>query len=97
MGVFNSRNLTLDGRVICCGRRVSTGVGVGVATFTPLFHTSLEPDLMQVYLNPDEVLVELSLVQADPGFTAAFEGAMNCIRNIDRHNIPTRRRFMAKL
>jgi hypothetical protein len=52
---------------------------------------------MQVYLNPDEVLVELSLVQTDPGFTAAFEGAMNCIRNIDRHNIPTRRRFMAKL
>ena len=73
------------------------GVTVGVTTFTPLFHTSLVPDLIQVYLNPDEVLVELSLVQADPGFTAAFEGAMNCMRNIDIHNIPTRRRFIGKL
>ena len=113
------------GRVITCGRRVSTadgeaeglivgvgvGVGVGVdvgvglaegevdgvATFTPLFHTSLLPDLMQVYLIPDAVLVELSLVQAEPGLIAAFEEAVNCVRSIDIHNIAFRRRLMGKL
>ena len=88
--------------MIDCGRRVSVGVGVGVGliegvtTFTPLFHTSLLPDLMQVYLIPDAVLVELSLVQADPGFTAASAGVTNCMSKIDRHNIPISRRFIDK-
>jgi hypothetical protein len=51
---------------------------------------------MQVYLIPDEVLIEFILVQVDPGFTAAFEGAMNCMSKIDKHSIPIRRRFMGK-
>jgi len=105
------------GRVITCGRRVSTadgeaeglivGVGVdvglaegevdGVATFTPLFHTILLPDLMQVYLVPESTIVELSLVQAEPGLIAAFEEAVNCVRSIDKHNIAIRRRLMGKL
>lgn len=107
------------GRVITCGRRVSTadgeaeglivGVGVGVdvglaegevdgvATFTPLFHTILLPDLMQVYLVPESTIVELSLVQVEPGLIAAFEEAVNCVRSIDKHNIAIRRRLMGKL
>lgn len=95
------------GSVITSGRRVSVGegvgdgvtegLGVGVATFTPLLHTSLVPDLIQVYLIPNEILVELTLVQVDPGFTAAFEGATNCMSNIEKHSNPIRRRFIGKL
>ena len=56
---------------------VGVGVGVGVATgagflaATPLFHTNFLPDLTQVYLIPEDVLVLPSTLQAVPGLTAA--------------------------
>ncbi len=69
---------------VATGVGVAIGVGVGVGsaglktgfrfgftaalTATPLFHTSLDPDLTQVNFFPAEVAVA-------PAFTAAFEGA----------------------
>ncbi|ASY20160.1 hypothetical protein A7sIIA15_04705 [Candidatus Planktophila vernalis] len=57
------------------GVGVAEGVGVatgtGCLTATPLFHTNFFPDLMQVYLIPDDVLVLPSTLQAVPGLTAA--------------------------
>jgi hypothetical protein len=52
---------------------VGVGVGVGVAflTATPLFHTNFFPDLTQVYLIPDDVLVFPSVLHVVPGLTAA--------------------------
>ena len=57
----------------------TTGVGVGVAsgvglaaTFTPLFQTSLFPDLTQVYLMSFTVEVDFSFGQVSPGLTAAL-------------------------
>jgi len=59
------------------GSGVTTGTGVGVtvglaATFTPLFQTSLFPDLTQVYLIPFTVEVKFSFEQVSPGLTAAL-------------------------
>lgn len=59
---------------------VGEGVGVGVGltfgtTFTPLFHTSFFPDLMQVYLTPLVVDVAPNLPQLCPLLTAANAGA----------------------
>ena len=49
------------------------GEGFGLAaTFTPLFQTSLFPDLMQVYLIPLTVEVEFSFGQESPALTAAL-------------------------
>ena len=55
------------------GVRVGVGEGVGVTflTATPLFQTNFLPDLIQVYLIPDDVLVWPSTLQAVPGLTAA--------------------------
>ena len=61
------------------GVGIGVGVGVGVGegisvaffTATPLFQTNFFPDLMQVYLIPDDVLVFPSTLQAVPGLTAA--------------------------
>ena len=57
------------------GVGVAEGVGVatgtGCLTATPLFHTNFLPDLTQVYLIPDDVLVLPSTLQAVPGLTAA--------------------------
>jgi hypothetical protein len=50
---------------------VAAGVGLA-ATFTPLFQTSLFPDLMQVYLIPFTVEVDFSFGQVSPGLTAAL-------------------------
>jgi hypothetical protein len=57
----------------------SAGVGEGVAaafglaaTLTPLFQTSLFPDLTQVYLIPFTVEVKFSFEQVFPGLTAAL-------------------------
>jgi hypothetical protein len=53
---------------------VGDGVGVGLTTgttFTPLFHTSFFPDLMQVYFTPLYVEVIPALLQLCPAFTAA--------------------------
>jgi len=53
------------------GIGVGVGVGVAVLTATPLFQINFFPDLMQVYLIPDDVLIFPSTLQAVPGFTAA--------------------------
>ena len=53
------------------GVALGVDVGVGVALTTPLFHTNFFPDLTQVYLIPDDVLVLPSTLQAIPGLTAA--------------------------
>jgi hypothetical protein len=47
------------------------GVGVGFFTATPLFHTNFFPDLTQVYLIPDDVLIFPSVLHVVPGLTAA--------------------------
>ena len=49
---------------------VGVAKGVEVVTFTPLFHTSFLPDLMHLYLIPETVVAELSLVQGAPALTA---------------------------
>jgi len=57
------------------GVEVTFGVGVGeglVGTFTPLFQTSLFPDLTQVYLIPFTVEVEFNFAQVSPALTAAL-------------------------
>ena len=67
------------------GVGVAAGVGVGSTglktgfksgfaaafTDTPLFHTNFLPDLTQVYLIPDDVLVFPSVLHVVPGLTAA--------------------------
>ena len=55
------------------GVGVALGVGVGVTFFTatPLFQINFFPDLTQVYLIPDDVLVWPRVLQAVPGLTAA--------------------------
>jgi hypothetical protein len=53
------------------GVGVATGLGFGAATFTPLFHTSFLPLLMQVYFLPAMVEVAPSLLHTEPDFTAA--------------------------
>ena len=50
---------------------VGLGEGDGLETFTPFLHISFFPDLTQVYLIPDVVLVFPSTLQAVPGLTAA--------------------------
>jgi hypothetical protein len=62
-----------DGVGVCVTTEVGVGVGFGLAaTFTPLFQTSLFPDLMQVYLIPLTVEVEFSFGQESPALTAAL-------------------------
>jgi uncharacterized membrane protein YccC len=74
------------------GVGVTTGVGAGVGLTgfrtgfksgfaaaliaTPLFHTSLLPDLMQVYFLPAAVAVTPALVHFVPALIAANEGAL---------------------
>jgi len=65
-------------------------ITVGLTTFTPLFHTSLVPDLMQVYFNPAETVVDFSLLQVLPALVAAFDEAVRCVRKIVRHIAITR-------
>jgi hypothetical protein len=58
------------------GLKTGFRFGLGAAlTVTPLFHTSLDPDLTQVNFFPAEVAVAPALVHLAPAFTAAFEGA----------------------
>ncbi len=93
------------------GVGVATGVGVGVGsaglktgfrfgfaaalTATPLFHTSLLPDLTQVYFLPPVVDVAPAFVHLAPAFTAAKDGA--AIKEIATTKAKKRReRFMAK-
>jgi uncharacterized membrane protein YjjB (DUF3815 family) len=79
------------------GVAVGVGVGVGVGstglktgfnsgfaaafTDTPLFHTSIFPDLTQVYLTPAAVLVCPCFAHLVPGFTAAFAKGVTVERN----------------
>jgi hypothetical protein len=49
---------------------------VGLTTFTPLLHTRLVPDLIQVYLIPAETVVDLSLLQVVPVLATALAGVM---------------------
>jgi hypothetical protein len=63
----------------CATTGAGAGVGEGVAagfglaaTLTPLFQTSLFPDLTQVYLIPFTVEVKFSFEQVSPGLTAAL-------------------------
>jgi hypothetical protein len=59
------------GETTGAGFGVAEGVGLA-ATFTPLFQTSLFPDLTQVYLIPFTVEVKFSFEQVSPGLTAAL-------------------------
>jgi hypothetical protein len=78
------------GEGIGVGSGVGVGVGVGstglntgfkfglgaALTATPLFHTSLVPDLMQVNFLPPAVAVDPVLVHFAPALTDANEGAV---------------------
>jgi hypothetical protein len=58
------------------GLKTGLRSGFGAAlTVTPLFHTSLFPDLTQVYFLPADTDVAPALVHLAPALTAAFEGA----------------------
>jgi hypothetical protein len=89
--------LPTDGVADAVGFGVTVGVTVGVTTFTPLFHTSLVPDLMHLYLTPAETVVELSLVHLVSALVAALEGAISCVRKSDTQIEASRRRFIGKL
>jgi di/tricarboxylate transporter len=90
----------IAGRSVAEGVGVGVGVGeteglrVGVTTFTPLFHTSLVPDLMQVYLIPAETVVDLSLLQLVPVLVAAVAGVMCWSRKSEAQNKTSKRRFI---
>jgi hypothetical protein len=73
MLVLQGSNFVAVGVGVGVGVAVSVGVGVGVAflTATPLFQTNFFPDLTQVYLIPDDVLVFPSVLHVVPGLTAA--------------------------
>jgi hypothetical protein len=62
-----------EGVAVGVGEGVAVGVGEGVAFLTamPLFQTNFFPDLIQVYLIPDDVLVVPSVLHVVPGLTAA--------------------------
>ena len=76
-----------DGVGVTAGVGVGDGVGatgfntgfksgLGAAlTATPLFHTNLFPDLMQVNFLPPAIAKAPALVHFAPAFTAAKEGA----------------------
>jgi hypothetical protein len=77
MLVLQGSNFVAVGVGVGVGVAVGVGVGVGVEVgvafliATPLFQTNFLPDLIQVYLIPDDVLVFPSTLQAVPGLTAA--------------------------
>ena len=60
-----------EGVGVGVGEGVGEGVGVTFLTATPLFQINFFPDLMQVYLIPDDVLVFPSVLHVVPGLTAA--------------------------
>jgi hypothetical protein len=75
MLVLQGSNFVAVGVGVGVGVAVGVGVGVGVGvaflTATPLFQTNFFPDLTQVYLIPDDVLVFPSVLHVVPGLTAA--------------------------
>jgi hypothetical protein len=102
--------LLASAAVRIAGRSVAEGDGAGVGdvvglgeteeltggltTFTPLFHTSLVPDLMQVYLIPAETVVDLSLLQLVPALATALAGVMIWTRKSEAQIEASRRRFI---
>lgn len=78
------------------------GVGVGevegltieLKTFTPLFQTSLVPELIQVYRIPDKTVVEPSLLQEVPAFVAALAGALSWASRSEAHIRASKRSFI---
>ena len=73
------------------------GFGVVLTTFTPLLHTSLDPDLMQVYLIPAETVVDLCLLQVIPVLVAALAGVMSWTRKSEAQIEVSNRRFIVVL
>ena len=60
------------------GLKTGFGVGFGAAIIaTPLFHTSLVPDLTQVNFFPEATDEAPTFVHLAPALTAAKEGAAN--------------------
>ena len=92
-----------DGVGIGVGVGEATGVGVGVGaatgtvffTTTPLFHTNLFPDLMQVNFLPPAIAIAPALVHFEPALIAAKEGA--AIREIHRNRAITIRVRLMRL
>ena len=70
---------------------------VGLTSFTPLLHTSLVPDLIQVYLIPAETVVDLSLLQVVPVLATALAGVMIWNRKSEAQIEASRQRFIGKL
>jgi len=69
------------------GLKTGLGVGFGAAFIaTPLFHTSLVPDLTQVYFFPADIDVAPAFVHFAPALTAAKDGA----GSRDKHSIRAR-------
>jgi hypothetical protein len=95
----------IAGRSVAEGDGVGVGVGfgttegltVGLTTFTPLLHTSLVPDLMQVYLIPAETVVELSLLQEVPVLPAALAGVISWTRKSEAQIEASKRCFIGEL
>ena len=97
----------IAGRSVAEGDGVGVGVGfgfgttegltVGLTTFTPLLHTSLVPDLMQVYLIPAENVVELSLLQVVPVLATALTGVISWTRKSEAQIKASKRCFIGKL
>ncbi len=56
------------------GTALGVLLGADCRFVIPLLHTIFFPDLMQVYLRPAEILVELSFEQLAPALTTATEG-----------------------
>ena len=69
-----------EGAGVGVGSGDGDGVGVGIATgvgglmATPLFHTSFEPDLMQVNFLPPDTEVDPTFAHLLPALTAAKDG-----------------------
>lgn len=79
------------------GLNTGFGLGFGAAfTATPLFHTSLVPDLTQVNFFPADIDVTPTFVHFAPALTAAL--AENCVvARIRRQAIATNRQLLARI
>ncbi len=78
---------------VVIGVGVGVGVGVGFLIATPLFQTSFDPDLTQVYLIPFEVLVCPTFLQLVPDLTAPF-AEIDVVARIKRQAIKTNRQLL---
>lgn len=62
------------------GAEDAGAVGEVLLVPTPLLQTNFLPLLIQVYLNPADVLIWPSFLQVEPGFTAAVAVEMLSVR-----------------